>query len=195
MALRNAASRGGVFLFAVLFLISGVAFAAAGYPDRVGDVKRGTGPDIASVMVSNTTTTITFRVRFADAPPLRISQREGWVDMLLISVDVPPLGPRPTIPGGDWRGANFALGTHGPSQTGLMVRLGQDIPAGSRIPARFKIVTSGSTLTFSIPRRALGSPAWFAFTVAAAREMPNDQQGGGIDFAPPGGNFRYTLTH
>jgi hypothetical protein len=181
----------GVSLFVVLFLICGAAFAAKSYPDPVGDVKGGPGPDIASVAVSNTKTNVTFRVRFAKAPPLRVNEREGWIDMLLIGVDVPPLGPRPIVPGGEWRGANFAMGTHGPSKTGLLVRLGK---GESRQVARFKIVTSGSTLTFSVPRRALGNPAWFVFTVAAAREMAKEEQGGGVDFAPARGTFRYTLT-
>jgi hypothetical protein len=191
LALRRYASS-GVSVFAVLFLICGVAFAAKSYPDRVGDVTGGTGPDIASVTVSNTKTKVTFGVRFVKAPPLRVNQREGWIDMLLIGIDVPPLGPRPTIPGGEWRGANFALGTHGPSKTGLMVRLGQ---GEYRQVASFKIVTSGSTLTFTIPRRALGNPAWFAFTVAAAREMEEEEAtGGGFDIAPARGTFRYALT-
>jgi hypothetical protein len=47
MVLRRYALSGAV-LFAVLFLICGVAFAAKSYPDRVGDVKGGTGPDIAN---------------------------------------------------------------------------------------------------------------------------------------------------
>jgi hypothetical protein len=184
----------GASLVAVLLLVCGAALAAKtakSYPDRVGDVKGGPGPDIASVMLSNTTTKVTFRIRFAKAPPLRVNERKGWIDMLLVGVDVPPLGPRPIVPGGEWRGANFAMGAHGPSKTGLLVRLGKGV---SRQVARFKIVTSGSTLTFSIPRRALGSPAWFIFTVAAAREMNDESTGGGVDIAPARGTFRYTLT-
>jgi len=181
----------GVSLAAVLVLGCGVAFAAQTYPDRTGDVKGGRGADITSIAVSNTRTAVTFRVRFAKAPPLRLSTREGWVDMLLIGVDVPPLGLPPAIPGGEWRGANFYLGTHGPSKTGLMVRLAQ---GESRRLADFKIVTVGSTLTFSIPRRALGNPAFFTFTVAAAREMAKDATGGGVDIAPARGTFRYALT-
>ena len=192
MALRRYALL-GVSLFAVLFVTCGVAFAAKSYPDRVGDVKGGAGPDIASMTVSHTSTKVTFVVRFAKAPPLRLSEGDGWVDMLLIGIDVPPLGLRP-IPGGDWRGANFALGTHGPSQTGVMVRMGQGPPAESRQVARFEILTSGSTLTFSIPRRALGNPAWFTFQVAAGRETATEEQGGGADFAPARGTFRYSLT-
>lgn len=192
MALRRHALV-GLLLFAVLLLACGVAFAAKSYPDRVGDVKSGTGPDIASVTVSHTSTKVTFAVRFAKAPPLRVGERDGWVDMLLIGIDVPPLG-LPPIPGGDWRGANFALGTHGPSQTGVLVRLGQGPSVESRQVARFTILTSGATLTFSIPRHALGNPAWFTFQVAAARELAQEEQGGGADFAPARGTFRYSLT-
>ncbi len=190
MVLRRCALLGGSLLAAV-FLISGVAFAAKTYPDRAGDVKAGTGPDLTAVTVSNERTTVTFRVRFAKAPPLRISAREGWVDMLLIGIDVPPLGPRPSSPGGEWRGANFALGTHGPSRTGQLVRLGKE---ESRPVAGFKIASSGSMLTFSVSRRALGNPAWFTFTVAAARELVKQETGGGFDVAPARGTFRYALT-
>lgn len=141
----------GVSLFVALSVICGAALAAT-YPDREGDVKGGTGPDLVSVAVFSTKTNITFRLRFAKAPPLGLSQREGWVDMLLIGVDVPPLGPRPTTPGGEWRGANFALGTHGPSKTGQMVRTGQgstagwppsrSSPAARRWPSRSRAVLS-----------------------------------------------------
>lgn len=176
---------------AALFLVSGVAFAATRYPDRVGDVQGRVGPDLAAITISNTTTAVTFRVRFGKAPPLRVSSRDGWVDMLLIGIDVPPLGPRPTAPGGEWRGADFALGTHGPSRTGVLVRLGRGV---NRRVERFKIVTSGSTLTFSVPRTALGNPAWFTFSVAAAREMDDEPSDRGVDAVPARGTLPYTLT-
>jgi hypothetical protein len=181
----------GVPFFAVFFLICGVAFAAKTYPDGVGDVEVGTGPDIASVTVSNTATNVTFCVRSAKTPPLRVNDREGWIDMLLIGVDVPPLGRRPVVPGGEWRGANFAIGTHGPSRTGVLVRLWK---GESRHVARLEIGTSRSTLVFSVPRRALGDPAWFTFAVAAAREREQGTSEGGVDVSPARGTFRYSLT-
>jgi hypothetical protein len=193
MSLRRCAAL-GASLVAVLLLTCGVAFAAKSYSDGAGDVEGGSGPDIVSLKVSNTRTKVTFVVRFAKAPPLRISPREGWVDMLLIGVDVPPLGPRPIAPGAEWRGANFALGTHGLSNTGQLVRLTGTIPAEPRRVATFGIATSGPTLTFSIPRRALGNPGWFTFTAAAARETADGERGGGVDFAPARGTFRYALT-
>jgi len=180
----------GVAFFAAFLLVCGVALAAKTFPDRVGDVKAGTGPDIVAVKLSNTESTITFGIRFTSAPPLRVSTKEGWIDMLLIGVDVPPLGPRPVAPGGEWLGADFAMGTHGPSKTGLFVRQGPGSPAEPRKPVRFKITTSGSTLTFSITRRALGNPSWFTFSVAATRETT----GGSVDLAPARGTLRYTLT-
>ncbi len=113
--------------------------------------------------------------------------------MLLLGIDVPPLGPRP-IPDGDWLGANFAAGFHGPATTGVLVRLGK---GSQTVVARFRVITRGTTVTFSIPRRALGSPTWFAFEMAAAREW-NDEgavpSGAKADFVPARGTLRYTLT-
>ena len=146
-----------------------------------------------SVAVSDTSTRLTFRIRFNTAPALRVSRREGWIDMLLLGIDVPPLGQRP-IPDGDWLGADFAAGFHGPAKTGVLVRLGK---GSQKVIARFPVVTRGTTVTFSIPRQALRSPTWFAFEIAAAREW-NDE--GAVparakpDFAPARGTFRYTLT-
>jgi hypothetical protein len=180
----------GAAALAVPVLLAGAAFAARSYPDRVGDVAGGSGPDIASLRVANTARAITFRLRFAKAPPLRVGTRGRWVDMLLVAVDVPPLGPRPVAPGGEWRGADFALGTHGPSKTGVVVRLGEK---GGRV-ASFEIRTVGTTMTFSVPRRALGGPAWFAFSVAAARETEQASTHGGVDVLPDRGTLRYALT-
>jgi hypothetical protein len=175
-------------LLVALLVVCGAAFAAKVYADRSGDAKGA--PDVTWVRLSNTASTITFQVGFATAPPLRVSAREGWVDMLLIGIDVPPLGPSPTARGGEWSGANFALGTHGPSRVGQLVRLGK---SGSSSVTRFTIDVSGRTLRFSIPRRALGNPRWFAFSLAAAREG-TDQKSSGADLVPQRGTYRYHLT-
>ena len=175
----------GAALVAVLAAAWGGRSWPASYDDPVGDVDDG--PDITSVRMSSTDTTVTFAVRFATEPPLRVDEGEGWVDMLLIGVDVPPIGPEPVAPGGEWRGADFALGTHGRSKTGELVRLG-----GNRA-ADFDIATSGSTLTFSVPRSALGDPASFTFSLAAARESEDEANGGGFDVLPPRGTLRYEL--
>ena len=183
----------GACLLAVFVLLCGIAYGAKGYPDPAGDVAGGPGPDVVSIGLSHTKASITFRVRFADAPPLRASATRTWVDMLLIGIDVPPVGPRPVTPGGEWPGANFALGTHGPSKTGQLVRLGTAIPGRPRQIATFRIVTTGATVTFSIPRRLLGSPAWFVFSVATARET-EETGDGAVDLAPARGTFRYALS-
>jgi len=62
MALRGFAL---VFLSlcAVLLLVCGIALAARVYPDRVGDVRGGLGPDIASIAVSNTRTATASKAR------------------------------------------------------------------------------------------------------------------------------------
>ena len=81
----------------------------------------------------------------------------------------------------------FTDRTHGRSKTGVLVRLG-----GNRA-ADFDIATSGSTLTFSVPRSALGDPASFTFSLAAARESEDEANGGGFDVLPPRGTLRYEL--
>jgi hypothetical protein len=171
--------------------ICGVALAAKTFADPVGEVKGRAGPDLTSVTLSNSASTLTFHVRFASAPPLRQSTREKWVEMLLIGIDVPPLGPAPDTAGGEWRGADFALGTHGPAKTGQLVRLGTKTSAP---PRWFKAVTRGRTVSLSIPLRALGNPRWFAFNVAAAREGESQASDGGFDVAPGKGTFRYRLS-
>ena len=60
--------------------------------------------------------------------------------MLLLGIDVPPLGQRP-IPDGDWLGADFAAGFHGPAKTGVLVRLGK---GSQKVIARFPVVTRGA---------------------------------------------------
>jgi len=183
-ALRPKLVLGAVLIAAVAAACGGRSWPA-GYGDPVGDVDHG--PDLASVRVSNTDADVSFAVRFASEPPLRVDEGEGWVDMLLIGIDVPPLGPEPVAPGGEWRGADFALGMHDTAKTGMLVRLG-----GGKV-ADLDVVSSGSRLTFSVPRAALGDPEWFTFTVAAARESGDEASGGGFDIAPAHGTLRYTL--
>ena len=183
----------GAFVLASLSVFVGTALPAKTYPDATRDVKGGR-PDIAAVRVSNSTTKITFAFRLTTAPPLRVSARAGWVDMLLLGIDALPLGPVPVAPEGEWRGADLAAGTHGPSMTGVVVRLPKTPGGRSRQLARFPIVTIGSTLTFSIPRSLLGGARWFTFTVAAARESAEESGDGAFDIVPARGTLRYVLT-
>jgi hypothetical protein len=177
---------------AAIVLPSAAALGARTYADPHGDASPG--PDIRTVAVSTQRAEVTFHIRFTARSPLRIGRSDGWVDMLLVGIDVPPLG-RPPIPGGEWRGANFAAGLHGPAKTGLLVRL--DKGSSGVVVARLAVVTRGATVTFSLPRRALGNPPWFAFQVAAAREWSDERaapSGATPDVAPSRGTFRYGLT-
>lgn len=173
-------------------LLGGSALAAHGYGDPPGDARQG--PDVRAVTISNTRTTLAFAVRFASAPPLRVSAREGWVDMLLIGIDLPPIGPAPVAPGGEWRGAELALGTHGPSKTGLLVRLN---PLQEGRPTRLPITVAGSVLRLVVPRSALRGATWFRFSVAAAREWNEgsaEPPGARPDIVPDRGTGRYALS-
>lgn len=188
---RRALLAGTVLL--ILALGGGTASGATRYPDRMGDVQPGAGPDVVWLRLSDTKTSVRLVVRFAQAPPLRVGRDEGWIDMLLVGIDVPPLGPPPRAPGGVWLGADYAAGVHGPSRRGQAVRLAANVPEASRLVARFDVVTSGSTLSFSIPRRALGDPAWFRFSVVAGREATERPAGGAPDVVPARGTLRYVL--
>lgn len=181
----------GVGLAALL--ASGSALAARSYGDPAGDA--GPGPDVRAVAVSNTASEVTFRVRFARTPPLGVNASKGWIDMLLIGIDVPPIGPPPVSPGGPWRGVDLWFGTHGRSKTGLLVEV-PATPGTEREAIRFPIVATGATLRLTIPRSALGSATWFRFSVAAAREWGEGDEPAGAepDVVPDRGTFRYVLT-
>jgi hypothetical protein len=178
----------------LLTLAVGVAtaLAATTFPDPVGDVQGGHGPDITSVVVSHTASTVTFRFRFASAPPLGVSARKGWVDMLLIGIDVPPRGLSRGAHG--WMGLDYYAGLHGTEKTAMVVKPSLTKPSQpSRVLARPKVTVSGRTLSFSISRNTLGNPAWIEFVVAAGRETSDQVNGGGSDEAPNHGSFHYRL--
>lgn len=163
------------------------ALGASTYTDPAGDVKAGTGPDLVSISVSNTKKAISFRFRFAKAPPLSISEKEKWVDMLLVAVDVPPRGLKRGS--GDWTGIDFSFGVHGPDTKGALVR------TGSREPVWLPVSQAGRTLSLTIARRHLGNPALFDFVAVAAREAEDESQSGGRpDYAPAKGVFHYRLS-
>ena len=102
-----------------LGLGASTAVAATIFRDAAGDVKGGAGPDLTSLSVSHTATAVTFRLRFAQAPPLGVSA-EGWVDMLLVGIDTPPRSLSRTPRG--WYGLDYYAGLHGAEQTAVLVR-------------------------------------------------------------------------
>jgi hypothetical protein len=179
------------------------ATGPATFRDPVGDVAGGDGPDIVSVTVADTSADVTFAIRFAEAPPLRTSPSEGWIDMALVGIDVPPYGPPPG-PIGGWPGVDYVAGLHGAQPDILFRRMeppaeGGDQPTGtaSATPdapeqaVRLDATVDGATLRFAIPRRLLGDPPSFAFNVAAGRE--GETRGGGSDSAPSIGNFHHGI--
>ena len=163
--------------------------------DPADDVAAATGPDVVAVRVERNDETIRFNVRFANAPPLAVSEEEQWVDMLLIGIDLPPLGSPPTVPGGEWRGADYALGSHGPSETGMLVRLttgAAENEAMSERQADVPLETDGATLSLLVPREALGDPETLVLSIAAAREWSDaaDEPAGGTpDIVPDTGTW------
>jgi hypothetical protein len=150
--------------------------AATAFPDPVGDVQGGAGPDITSIVVSHTASSVTFRFRFASAPPLGLSARKGWVDMLLVGIDVPPRSLKRTPHG--WVGLDYHAGLHGTQTTAILVKASPTRPSQPRgVVTRPKVTVRGHTLSFSLSRAKLGNPAWIEFVVAAGRET-SDQAAG-----------------
>lgn len=168
------------------------AGAGTGFGDPVGDVEGGAGPDLTMVSVSQTASIVTFRFRFAAAPPLGVSVQGRWVDMLLIGIDVPPRGLKRGVHG--WAGLDYYAGLHGREKTAIVVKASPTRPSQpSRVLTRPKVTVSGRTLSFSVSRSTLGDPAWIEFVVAAGRETSDQASGGGSDEAPSHGTFHYQL--
>lgn len=159
------------------------------YRDPFGDVTPGE-PDLTAVRISNDARTIHLEFQFAGAPPLSASAKEGWTDMLLMGIDVPPIGSKPT-PGG-WMGLDYALGMHGIAPRAVFRDMHAEGPQVATLPSRI----SGSTITIDLPRARIGNPAWFDFNVAVGREGGDEIGGasGGGDIIPATGTARYRLS-
>jgi hypothetical protein len=167
------------------------ALAATAFPDPVGDVQGGAGPDITSIAVSHTASTVTFRLRFASAPPLGFNARKRWADMLVIGIDVPPRSLKRGPHG--WAGLDYYAGLHGSDRTAIVVKTSPTKPSRRSVLARPTVTVGGRTLSFSIGRSTLGNPAWIEFVAAAGRETSDQANGGGSDEAPNHGTFHYRL--
>ena len=175
---------GLVALVLVIAVSAGAGTVVKRYSDAAGDA-RGAGPDITSVAVSHDAKRVTFTVRFAVAPPLGLSAKEKWVDMLIVGIDVPPLGTTP-VPS-SWKGVDYYFGLHG-NDTSVALFARTAVRKFTRLP----VVVRGASVTVSVPRARLGNPKWFGFAVAAGREAEVEAQGS-ADYAPAKGVFRYVL--
>lgn len=180
-----------VSLLLALGVGGAVAGTGTGFADPVGDVEGGAGPDLALVSVAHTASTVTFRFSFAKAPPLGVSAKAGWVDMLLVGIDVPPRRLKRTAQG--WLGADYYLGTHGSERTAILVKASSNPSQPGKVLGRPKVTVNGRTLSFTVGRKAVGSPAWIEFVVAAGRETSDQTSGGSSDEAPTHGTFHYQL--
>ena len=174
---------------------AGTASTGRTYRDAAGDVPAGT-PDLTSVSISNDASTVRVRFRFANAPPLSTSPSGEWTDMLLMGIDVPPIGPGPTPSG--WTGLDYALGMHGVDdravfrsmQPGLGADGGTGMAPGLRT---LRSRTQGREVTIALPVALLGNPKYFDFTVAVGREGGDEASSAGGDMIPARGTARYRL--
>ena len=164
------------------------------YRDPEGDVTPG-GPDITAIRIATDVSTIHLVVRFASAPPLSSKAKQGWTDMLLFGIDVPPIGSAPTPNG--WAGLDYALGMHGVDNRAVFRAMqpgfGEDGGVGGAPGVRtLTSRVSGREIRVALPRELIGDPTYFAFQAAAGREGA-DESGTG-DLMPGTGTLRYPLT-
>lgn len=165
-----------------LLALASVAFASDTFGDPRGDSTGG--PDITSVTLSHTDSTLTIAVEFASVPPLAFSESEGYTDMLLVGIHTDDDLSRTDV--------EFWTGLHGVDLTRAMVVRGEQPGRGQVGTA--DVTVSGSTVALELERGLLGDPAEIAVTVAAGRESgTDDAAGGGGDEAPATGPFTYVL--
>lgn len=161
------------------------------YRDGVGDVPAGT-PDLAEVRISNDAEQVHLVVRFASAPPLRTSPSGRWTDMLLMGIDVPPIGPGPTPSG--WTGLDYALGMHGVDVRARFRPMENATTPGTRPDVRtLESHVRGREIALDLPIAWIGKPAFFDFNVAVGREGEDEASSAGGDQIPGRGTARYTL--
>jgi hypothetical protein len=169
--------------------------ANAESPTRVYRAAPGDTPGgqthVTQVRISNDADSVRLVFRFSSAPPLRNSVSEGWTDMLLMGIDVPPIGPGPTPNG--WTGLDYALGMHGVDARARFRAMEGATTPGTRPDTRtLQSQVDGRQIAVTLPRAWIGNPAFFEFNVVAAREGADESSGGGNQI-PAQGTARYTL--
>lgn len=165
------------------------------YRDAVADVTAGT-PDLTAVRISSDARQVHLAFSFASAPPLSASAEAGWTDMLLMGIDVPPIGAPPTPSG--WMGLDYALGMHGVDDRAVFRDMQASIGrgGGTGMPPVLRTLrssVSGREITIDLPRALIGEPDYFDFNVAVGREGADEGAGGGGDVIPAEGTARYRL--
>ena len=159
------------------------------YRDASGDVAAGL-PDLIAVTIASDATTVSMRFTFRSAPPLRTDLAGKWTDMLLMGLDVPPIGPGPGT--GDWMGVDYAFGVHAIEGQARLRAMGASMGGAApgpptTIPTRW----SGRSISIDLQRSLIGDPPYFEFVAAVGREG-SDESGDG-DALPAKGTLRYTL--
>lgn len=161
------------------------ATGARTYRDPFGDVTPGQ-PDLTAVRIANDAHTIRLAFRFANAPPLGSNARQGWTDMLLMGIDVPPIGSPPTPNG--WTGLDYALGMHGVAPEAVFRDMHVEGRQMTVLPSRI----SRGSIVIDLDRSRIGDPPYFDFNVAVAREGASEPATG--DSIPTTGTLRYRLS-
>ena len=148
------------------------------FRDAEGDIKPGAapdfsyrGPDITFVRGTERSGRITFKVAFADAPPLPVSERDQSHEWVRISIW--PTGK---------------VGKKQPLYDVWADRSNVSVINVRRPKAReiylSPLIISGKTVTFSVPTRLIGNPKRIRFSATAHHEGKVD---GGWDYAPDKG--------
>lgn len=144
------------------------------YRDGRGDVRGGPGPDITFVRATDRAGRITFRVVFAKAPPLAVSTKQGFTDMLIVTIW--------TSAKTGARQPHYWLGVHG-ADLRHVILVNALTKRSVRLP---EAVVSHKTVILSLDPHRIGDPRTIRFSVAAGREMSKGTGGGG-DLAPDKG--------
>lgn len=163
-----------LLLGALVVVPVAVSDSSVWYRDAAGDVNGGPGPDIRFVRGTDQAGRISFRVAFGKAPPLAVSTKQGFTDMLIVTIW--------TTEKTGAKQPHYWLGVHGADMAHVSL-----VNALTRRSVRVQpAVVSGKTVILSLDARRIGDPRVLRFSVAAGREM-NEGEGGGDDLAPDKG--------
>jgi hypothetical protein len=170
-----------VYAVAACLALAPAAFASDSFTDPSDD--SGGGPDIKSVTLSHTDSTVTIAVEFGSVPPLAFSESEGYTDMLLAGIHTDHDLSRTDV--------EYWTGLHGIDLTRAMfVRGGVPNGAWPEPPTR---PSPRATVELEVELDVLGDPDAIAVNVVAGRESLTEGAAGGSDEAPAAGAHTYVL--